>query len=443
MKIIIVGAGAVGKYLAKLLTYESINVTIMDEDSSRMRDLDSYDLLSREGSPTSINDLKEIGVDGADLFVAVTPYESVNMTSCMIASSLGAKRTLSRIDNYEYLLPKNKEFFKKLGVDYLIYPEVLAAHEIIESLKTSWMRHFMSFCNEALLLVAVKVRGNSEIIGKKFNSGYFTHNRYRIVALKRMNQTIIPMGQDEIMSEDLVYFITSKKNIDFVRTQAGKSDYEIKDVMIMGGSRIAQKTVQELANNINVKILEKDREICYQLAEKLEDTLIINSDSYDIEVLKSEGIEQMDAFIAVSQNSEENMLSSLVAKRFGIKKTIAEVEDTDYLQLAESMDIGTVINKKMIAASYIHQLILDADVLDVRKLTSVDAEVLEFVAKPHSKITKNKVKNLRLPSNVNIGGIVRNGLGQVVDGDTQILPNDHVVVFCEASSIHKLAKLFD
>ena len=443
MRIIIVGSGEVGKHLAKRLTRENANITIMDEEAWRMKELDSYDMLTYQGSPTSIYDLKEIRTADADLFIAVTPHESVNMTACMIASNLGAKRTLARIDNYEYLLPKNKEFFQKLGVDYLIYPEALAAQEIAESLKMSWMRQYLSFCKGALLLLGIKVRENAEILNKKFLTGYFNHGHYRVVAIKRGTETIIPMGQDEIKANDIVYFITTKENLDFVRTQAGKTNYQVNNVMIMGGSRIAQKIAQFKPSDVNLKILEKDKELCYALAEKLDNVLIINSDGRDIEVLKEEGIEEMDAFVAVSPNSEENILACLVAKRFGIEKTIAEVENLDHILLAENMDIGTVINKKMIAAGYIHQVTLTADVLDVRVLTAVDAEVIEFVAKENSKITRNQVKNLRLPSNVNIGAIVRNGKGCIVNGNTQIMENDHVIVFCEANSVKKIEGLFN
>jgi trk system potassium uptake protein TrkA len=443
MRIVIVGAGEVGTHLAKLLAREHINITLMDEDPERLRDLDAnYDLMTREGLPTSIHDLKEAGVNTADLFIAVTPHESVNMTASMIATNLGAKKTLARIDNPEYLLPQNKEFFKNLGVDYLIYPEMLAAQEIVSSLETTWLRQNLSFCDGELIMLGIKVRTNATIINKKFISGYFDHRRYRIVAIKRKNTTIIPGGSDEILADDIVYFITRPEDLHFVKEEAGKVDHKINSVMIMGGSRIAQKTAQGLPSQMNVKILERDLERSYQLAEKCDRSLIINGDARNLELLRNEGIHETDAFVAVTSNSEANILACLAAKRMGVKKTVAEVENIDYIMLAESMDIGTVINKKMIAASYIYQLTLDADVLDVRTLTSADAEVVEFVAKTTSKITKSKIKDLRLPANVNIGGYVRNGEGYIVAGDTIIEAGDHVICFCVASAIRKLESYF-
>ncbi len=443
MKIIIAGAGEVGTHLAKLLARESINITLIDENPDRLSNLEmNYDLLTRVGSPTSIESLKEAGVANSDLFIAVTPYESVNMTACMLATNLGAKKTLARIENYEYLLPENKEFFFRLGVDYLIFPENLAAKEIVESLKYPWLRQNLSFCNDALVLLAIKVRTKAEILNKKFNSGFFEHGKYRVVAINRNGKTIIPSGEDELLQNDIVYFVTMKDNIEFLREHTDKKEFPIKSMMVMGGGRIAQKTIQYLPGNIQVKVLERDRDKCYQLADCVRNALIINADGRNVEALRSEGIEEIDAFVATTANSEANILACLEAKRLGVKKTVAEVENVDYLQLAEELDIGTVINKKLIAASYIYQLTLDADVLEVRSLTSADAEVVEFVAKQGSKITKSQIKDIRLPDNVNIGGVVHDGVGKIAYGNTQIQPGDHVIVFCAASTIRKVESLF-
>lgn len=444
MKVIIAGAGEVGTHLAKLLARESMETTLLDEDSERLIDLEmNYDLLTRVGSPTSIESLKEAGVDKADLFIAVTPNESVNMTACMLATNLGANKTLARIENNEYLLPKNKEFFLHLGVDYLILPEILAANEIVESLHYPWLRQSMSFHDKALILLGIKIRGDVPILNRKFNTGYFDHGKYRVVAINRKSKTIIPKGNDEIQVNDIVYFVTMKENIDFLRQETGKKDFQIRNVMIMGGSRIAQKTIKNLPSQIHVKVLERDKEKCYHLAECLDNVLVINADGRNVDVLRAESIEEIDAFVATTANSEANILACLEAKRLGVKKTIAEVENIDYIQLAEELNIGTVINKKLLAASYIYQLTLDADVLDVRSLTSVDAEVVEFVAKPGSKVTKSLIKDIRLPENVNIGGIVRDGVGAIAYGNTQILSDDHVIVFCASSTIRKVESLFN
>ena len=443
MRIIIAGAGAVGTHLAKLLSRENMDISLIDEDASRLGDLSAdYDMLTRVACPTSMRDLRDIGVKDVDIFVAVTPHESVNITACMLANKLGAKKTLARIDNYEYLLPENRRMFEELGLNHLIYPEVLAAKEITDSLHVNWMPYHLSLCNGVLELCVVKLREGAPMIGKKFSSGAFNHGLFRVVAMKRGMETIIPTGNDEIMPDDMVYIVCTRDNIDYVRQQAGKDSHSVNNIMFIGGTRIAQKAVQALGSEKNIKIIEPDRERCYALSEKISNALIINADGRDMDTLKEEGILDVDAFIAVTENSEANIFACLAAQKLGVKRTIAEIENIDYIPLAEGLDIGAVINKKTITSSYIYQMMLDTSVLNVRNLTSADAQIVEFEAKKDSLITRKKIKDVGLPFNVNIGGLVRDGIGVLVNGDTQILPDDKVAVFCRASEIRKLDKFF-
>lgn len=416
----------------------------MDESRERLGQLDAnYDLLTKAGSPTSIEDLRELGVREVDLYIAVTPDESVNITSCMIANALGARRTLARIDNYEYIQPENKSIFEGIGLTHLIYPEVLAAKEIGEALRTNWMRYSLQLSGGKLELCAVKVRKGASILNKRFASGFFSHNRYRVVAISRGNETIIPRGNDQIEAGDLVFFVYKSSEREFVREEAGKVEHELKNVIVYGGGRITQKAIRQIPANMQVKIIEPDRERCYQLAEKLPNVMIINGNASDMEFLKEEGIEDADAFVAVTENAEANIFACLAAKRFGVRKTIAEVENIDYIPMAEGLDIGTVLNKKTITASYIYQLLLDqASVLNVRNLTSADAQVVEFIAQEGSRITKEKIKDLDLPDNTNIGALVREDVGILVNGETQVMPGDQVVVFCKSEDVRKLERFF-
>ncbi len=432
-----------GTHLAKMLVHENVETTLMDDSPERLEGLSNrYDLMLHQGSPTSVKDLVEVRTGQADLFIAVTPYESVNMTSCLLANRLGAKATLARIDNYEYLQDKNKAFFEQIGVNHFIYPEMLAGREIADSLKTGWLRQALSFCNGIMVLAACDVSDKAPILDKPFNTGFFDHNRYRVVAIRRKSCTIIPSGPDEIKANDLVYFITTPEQLDFVREQAGRENYQIKNVMFMGGGKIVRESIYSRPPGLNIKILERDREKCNYLADKFSNALIINSDARNVEILKEEGIAHTDAFVAATANTEANILTCLAAKHFGVKKIIAEVENIEYINLAESLGIDTVINKKIIAASYIYQITLDADVLDVHNLVGLDAEVIEFKVKEKSKITGSKIKDLRLPRDVNIGGVVRDHVGHIVNGNTQIKPGDHVIVFCPASQIRKIETFF-
>jgi len=443
MRIIIAGAGEVGTHLAKLLSREDMEISLLDESQERLGDLSAnYDLLTKIGNPTSIHDQREIGVKDCDLFISVTPQETENMTACLIANALGAKRTLARIDNYEYLLPANKKFFEQMGLNHLIYPEVLAANEIEESLKTNWMRYHLHLCQGALELCVIKVRSTAKILGKTFASGVYSHGKYRIVAIKRDQETLIPRGNDTVEEGDMVYCVCTKENMEFMREELGKNKREIKNVIFFGGGRIARKAAMELINEKNVKIIERDRELCNILSEKVPDALIINADGSDMDVLKEEGIQDADAFVAVTDSSEANIFACLAAKRFGVRKTIAEIENLDYIPMAEGLDIGTVLNKKTIAASYIYQMLLDASVQGIHNLTSAEAEIVEFIAKEGSLITRRKVKDIDLPKEANIAGIVRANEGILVNGDTQIISGDLVVVFCKRHVIRNLERLF-
>ena len=446
MKIIIAGAGAVGTHLAKLLSREKQDIILMDEDEEKLGRMgNNFDLMTVNVSPTSISGLKEAGVAGADLFIAVTPNESQNMTACMLATNLGAKKTVARIDNYEYLLPKNKEFFAKLGVDSLIYPEMLAAKDIVDAVKMSWIRQWWEFAGGALVLLGTKMRETAEILDVPLYKLGGRNIPFHIVAIKRGNETIIPRGDDTIILHDIVYFTTTKKYIPYIRKIAGKENYaDIRNIIIMGGSRIAVRTVQILPEYMRTKIIENDINRCNRLSELVDDdVMIINGDGRDIELLTEEGIKNTEAFVALTGSSETNILACLAAKRMGVTKTVAEVENIDYISMAESLDIGTVINKKFIAASHIYQMMLDADVSNVKCLTFANADVAEFTVKQGARITRSQIKDMGLPKGATIGGLIRNGEGILVTGNTLIQENDHVVVFCLGMMIKKLERFFN
>ena len=446
MKIIIGGAGAVGTHLAELLSNEKQDIILMDEDKDKLSAMDSnFDLMTVCASPTSIMALKNAGVSDADLFIAVTPEESRNMTACMIATNLGAKKTVARIDNYEYLLPKHKEFFAKLGVHSLIYPEMLAARDIVDAIKMSWIRQWWEFYGGALILIGAKMKETAQILNVPLFELGSRNIPFHIVAIKRGNETIIPRGDDTIKLNDIVYFTTTRKYVPYIRKISGKEHYpEVRNVMIMGGSRIAVRASQYIPDSMQVKIIENDLNRCHRLTDLVDDkVMIINGDGRDLDLLTEEGLKDTDAFVALTGNSETNILACLAAKRMGVTKTVAEVENIDYISMAESLDIGTVINKKMIAASHIYQMMLDADVANVKCLTFADADVAEFKVKEGSRITQKPIKDMGLPKGITIGGLIRNGEGQLVTGNTMIQPGDHVVVFCLGMMIKKAEKFFN
>ena len=347
MKIVIAGAGEVGTHLAKMLSQENQDIILMDPNEERLNfSKSSMEILPMVGNPTSLRDLEEAGIKKADLFVSVTPEETTNVTACMLAHNLGAHRTLARINNYEYLLPKNKELFEKLGINSMIYPEMLAAKEIVTAVRRPWTRQYWELFGGALILIGVKVRDNSRLVNRVLAELLNEQKLYHIVAIKRKNETIIPRGTDRIESGDIVFFTTTRSHIEDVRLLAGKKDPEVKKVIIMGGSRIAIRACQYLPNNIRVKVIEANKEKSHRIAEVVpSNVLIINGDGRDTDLLMQEGIKDAQTFIALTENSSTNILACLAAKRLGVFKTIAKIENIDYIQLAESMDIETSASK--------------------------------------------------------------------------------------------------
>ncbi len=443
MKIVIAGAGEVGIHLAKMLSREELDVILIDNDSDKLTEIDSnYNLITVAGSPTSFSTLQKAGAGNADLFVAVMPYETRNIVACTIASKMGAAKTVARIDNYEYLKPENKSHFKALGVDHLIYPEMLAAEEVLTAIQHTWARSWFELHNGALILIGVKLRDNARIINKKLYELASQSNIFHIAAIKRHNRTIIPRGNDEVQLGDIVYFTTTANHVEEIREICGKRTIHVKNIMILGGSRIAIRIAASMDDDIRIKLIEINREKSYKLVEKMRHSTIIQGDARDEELLIDEGIQDTDMFIALSDSSETNILACLTAKRLGVPRTVAEVENIQFISTAEGLNIGTIINKKLLAASRIFQLLLDADASNSKCLALADAEVAELVAKPGSKITKHQVKDLNLPHDMTLGGVIHNGIGTIVSGATQIEAGDHVLVFCLETALYKIDRWF-
>lgn len=448
MKIIIAGAGAVGTHLAELLSKENHDIVLMDENPDKTQDLagGNYDLLIMNSSPTSISGLKEAGVAHTDLFIAVTPEETTNITCCMLAHTLGAKKTVARVDNCEYTTPHYREVFRKMGIDSLVYPEELAAQEIVEGLKRSWVRQYWEVHNGALCLMGIKLRNEAEaLFNKPLKDICGSTSPFHIVAIKRDEATIIPNGNTTICLGDIAYFMTTRKYIPTIRKIVGKEYYaDVKKAMIMGGGDITVHVIHAKPDSISLRVIEQDEERCQQLLEQIDDneTMIIHGDARDTDLLIAEGIRDVQGFAALTNNTENNILACLAAKRLGVRKTVAQVENMDYVAMAGKLDIGTIVNKKTIAASHIYRMLLDTDVANIKRLAIADADIAEFVAAEGSPITTKPVKEFHFPSGITLGGLVRGDVGMNIGGNTQILPGDCVVVFSKAGLIRQIDNYF-
>ena len=450
MKIIIAGAGEVGFHLAKLLSYESQEITLIDPNRHSLVYAESHlDIKVLKGDATSIRMLKEAKISSTELFIAVTSSQTTNITACVLAKQLGAQKTIARISNTEFIDFKDEVGFTKFGIDELISPEQLAAKEIELLLNQSVFNDTYEFENGALTMLGLNLTDTAKIIGKSVKEAaqMIPDVHFVPIAIQRFGShlTIIPRGDTMLAKGDHVVFITSKGGDEELCKLAGLYKTEIRDVMILGGGRIGRKTSKSLTKvhgRFNVKLVENNKDRAFELADRLPNALVIKGDGRNVELLEEENISDMDAFIAVTGNSETNIISSLVAKNRGVKKTIALVENMDYFELSHSIGIDTLINKKLLAANSIFRYIRKGDVVAMTKLSSMDAELLEFIVKPKSKICNKVIKKLNFPLSAIIGGVIRDGEGMLALGDFEIEAGDRVVVCCLPTSIKKVESFF-
>jgi len=448
MKIIIAGAGEVGFHLAKLLSYESQEITLIDTNKESLSYADNHlDIKVIKGDATSISVLKDANVSSSDLLISVTSSETTNITVCVLAKQLGVKRTIARISNSEFIEHKDEMQFSKLGIDELISPEALAADEIEALLNESAFNERFDFEGGVLTMLGLNLSRNASFVGKSVKEAakLLPEIHFVPIAIQRYGTqyTVIPRGDTVFKENDQVYFITSSGGVEELYRLSGKVKESIKDVMILGGSSIGQKTAKNLCDHkFNVKLIEKNKNKAFDLADELPGALIINGDGRNVELLDEESIDEMDAFVAVTGNSETNIMSCLMAKSKGVKKTVALVENIDYFQLSQSIGVDTLVNKKLIAANTIFRYIRKGDVVAITQLNNLNAELLEFEVKSSSKVCNKYIKDLAFPRSAIIGGVIRGEKGLIALGDFKIEANDKVVVCCLPRAISKVENLF-
>ena len=442
MKIVIAGAGEVGTHLAKMLSNEEQDIIIMDTTESKLFALENYNLMTYHGSATSFANMREVKAGSADLFIGVTPFEARNILACQIAKSMGAKRTVARIDNDEYLAKKWQEYFERIGVDDLIYPEYLAAGEIFSAIKRPWVRNWFEMLNGELILLGVKLRSNATFLNQQLKDLGEISRFMHVSAIRRNRETIIPGGLDRVEANDIAYISTTRGHIKDVIRVCGKETFNAEKLFVMGGSEIAEQLIKYTGDHYHVKIVDPDLERCQELADKLPNCNIVHGDARDTDLLEEEGISDYDAFIALSDSSEANILGCMMAKEHGVRKTVAQVENLQYVNEAEALNIGSIINKKLLASSRIFQIMLDSDLDNAKCLALHEAEVSELIVKEGARVTRCDIKDLRLPAGITIAGLVRDGVGQLVRGNTRLQGGDHLVVFTLAGAIHKIEKAF-
>ena len=450
MTIIIEGAGEVGSHLAKMLSNEANDITVIDCDAERLLRLSmTADIVTITGNLSSIKVLKEAGVGSADLFIAVNPAESqdVNIVSALLAKKLGCKKVCARINDEEYLSYDNKYLFTEMGIDLMFYPEKIAAGEITGLLRHTTSTESMDFARGRLQLAVFKLEDDSPVIDMKiseFAAVMAPALQFRVVAISRGNETIMPQFDTKFKYHDIVFIITTREGIGPMMDFLGKSNIEINNVMILGAGPIGEMVANAICKDVEtVKVLDQDKRRCVELSEKTDsNVLVINGDWRDSDFLLEEGIKDFDAFVAVTGNDEANILACVVAKKFGVEKTIAEVENIEYIRLAEEMGVDAVINKKLITAGKIFKMTLSNKVRFIKYMSGTDAEILEYIVAPESAITHKTLKDTDFPHDAIIGGIIRGNESFIAVGDTKIEAYDRVVVFSLPNAVKDVDRLF-
>lgn len=451
MKIVIAGAGEVGSHLAKMLNNETNEITVIDADHARLDALAATtDVITVEGSPSSIEVLNEAGVAEADLFIAVNPSDSqdVNIVSAMLAKQLGSKKVTARINTEEYLTYENKYIFTEMGIDLLFYPEKIAAGEIVDLLKRSATTDTLEFARGKLQVAVFKLEEDSPLIG--MNMAEFSAVaaeeglKFRVVAISRKDETIIPKFDTKFKYHDLVFIISKREGMDMLLGYVGKENIEVKNLMILGGSPIGEMVARQMSKQLdNIKLIEMNKEKCIDLSEKLpSNVIVVNGDGRNSDMLLEESITDYDAFVAVTNNSETNILACVAAKSLGVERTIAEVENLEYIRLAESIGVDAVINKKLITAGRIFKFTLSSKVRFIKYMSGTKAEVLEYIVSPGSAITKNTLMEMNFPKNAIVGGVIRGNESFIAVGDTQIQAYDRVAVFALPEAVKEVDKFF-
>lgn len=445
MRIVIAGAGEVGSHLARMLADEMHDILVIDDDPKNIENIINFaDIFTITGDATTFDVLNRAEVSKANLFIAVGPVESKNIIAATLAKQLGAKKSIARIDNDEYLMPNNNEIFINMGIDYLFYPEMVAANEVITLLGNTGTSEYVNFSGGKLRLVVFKLGASSPLIDRTLVEMFKGKENpsYRTVAISRNGETIIPTGSDYFKEDDSIYIITENDTMDELLELSGRDNVKVRNMMILGGSKIGQRVASTLQRSVNIKLVEYNEEKAQRLADKLDETLVIAEDGRNIEVMVEEGLGGMDAFVAVTGRSETNILAAMLAKKMGVKKVIAEIENLNYISLAENMGVDTIINKKLTTASNIFRFTMNTDVQAIKCLNGCDAEVLEFITKPDSPITKVALRDARFPAGATIGGVVRGDRAFIAMGDTEIKAYDRVVVFSLPDAISKIGRYF-
>ncbi len=446
MNVIIIGAGRVGFRVAKILSSEGHNVTIVDKDQDACHHaIELLDAMVLEGYGSRPETLKKAGIDKCDMLIAVTAVDEVNIMACLIASKLGVPKKVARLSYSEYSNPDCPIKKEDLGIDLIIHPEEETARELVWLIRRTTATDVIEFAEGRVQLIGLRLDRQSPILNKSLEQMAAENPDidFRIVAIARANQTIIPSGTDIVTRGDQLFFVVGTEVLPKLLELTGNAESKLENLMILGGGRVGRLVAAELENDksLNIKLIESNREKSHKIASSLIRTLIIVGDGTDLDLLATEGIMEMDGYIAVTDDEESNIISCLMAKHMGVRRTLALVNRPDYLPIMPSIGLDAAVDKQMITANAILRFIRRGNVMSVSTLRGVEAEVLEVEISEKSKISGKKLAKVKLPRDAMIGMITRGDKVFVPTGEAEILPGDKLIVFSLPSAVSSVEKL--
>lgn len=445
MKIVIAGAGDMGYHLAQQLSYENKDIILIDLDKDALDNASSHlDVMTIMGDATSLEILKSANVREAHMFMAVTTSEKTNLLAATLAKQLGANRVIARVRNHDYLHPENEIYFKNIGIDNIISPSMLCSGEIFNMVKNSTFTDVFEFEGGKLNVVGITLDQFSTMVNKKISDmrENSIFEDIKIIAIVRDQMTIIPRGNTIIRNNDHVFFISNKKAVESIIELLGQRKVTIKNIMIIGGDDLAYTTARKLEDEYRVTLIHKDKERCKWLSERLDNTLVINGDYKNIELLLEEGLEEMEAFISLTESSETNIITSLSAKNHGVYKTIAHVDTREYIHISHSIGVDSLINKKLVAANQVTRFLRKGNVEAISGIYGVDAEFIQYVITKNNRVTKKALKDLHFPDSAIVAGVIRGEQVFIPDGEFVLQLNDKAIVMALPEAKVPLEKLF-
>lgn len=448
MQVIVVGAGEVGFDVARMLSLEQHDVVVIDHDPKALQRVgDRLDVMTVEGTGTSAEVLVESGIQSADMIIAVTSLDEANLIACMIADRMGVGTTIARLRSYEFTRAQSVLRAADFGIDLILHPEESAADEVVRLIRRTEATDVLPFANGRLQLVGMRLDEDSPATGATLRELLEQHSgiSFRVMGIARGERTVLPRGDERLHAGDQLFVLGHPSDLSAVARFFGKSETDVNNVMILGGSSVGMHVAEQLGQdmNKNVKLIEPDRERCQELAEKLPDVLVIQGDTTDIDLLATEGIGEMDAFVAVTDDQESNLVTCLMAKHLEVPKTVALLSKGAYVPISQTIGLDAAVSKKLAVSREVMRFLRGKHVRSVATVHGLDAEILVIEAKPDAPVTGGTLRELRLPEGLLLGAVLQNGDVEVATGTTHLQPGDRAIVFVRPGHVSEVERFFD